>query len=71
MENKIYQHAAMNQLEEILKKLSRRGLIDYLTQSCGLIYSAGWEICDRQHLINTILVSDYGQEAYESYRSAQ
>jgi hypothetical protein len=69
MHNAIDQHAAMNDLEYILKKLSRQGLIDYLTQSCGLDFNAAWLSCDKQDMINVALASDYGQEAFDAYRA--
>lgn len=68
-ENKVDQHAAMNQLEAILKKLTRNGLIEYLVHSCKLEKDGVWETCDRTQLIDLILKADYGVEAFKSYRA--
>lgn len=66
--NVVDQRAAMNQLEQILKKLTRNGLIEYLVHSCKLEKDGVWETCDRNQLIDLILKADYGVEAFKSYR---
>lgn len=68
-ENKVYQHAAMNQLEAILNKLTRNGLIEYLVHSCKLERDGVWETCSREQLTDMILKADYGVEAFKSYRA--
>lgn len=68
-ENKVDQHAAMNQLEQILKRLTRNGLIEYIVHSCKIEKDGIWETSDRAQLTDMILKADYGVEAFKSYRA--
>jgi hypothetical protein len=61
------QPAAIAELEYVLQKLSRKGLIDFLTISCYVEYDMGMERMPLGGLIYWCLDASYGKEAVNAY----
>lgn len=61
--------AVMGEMEFVLKRLSHQGLIEFLTKSCQVQYVPTLQAKSRQELIDMILVTVYGKEAFEHYRN--
>lgn len=63
----IDKNSVMGEMEGVLKQLSRKGLIDFLTQSCHVAYDASMETAPMKDLIDWVLYVTYGAEAFNIY----